>query len=101
MFPKHVTHKSLYLNSGTQIGSQVGEERGVWISGFLKGTMTVANWSQGSVFIVRGREKGGKGPGMNWTCGGGAAVQKKTEGQRREDEEWGRMEHRPGPVPEK
>lgn len=96
-----MTHKSLYLNSGTQIGSQVGEERGVWISGFLKGTMTVANWSQGSVFIVRGREKGGKGPGMNWTCGGGAAVQKKTKGQMREDEEWGRMEHRPGPVPEK
>lgn len=68
-----MTHKSLYLNSGTQIGSQVGEERGVWISGFLKGTMTVANWSQGSVFIVRRREEGGKRAGFEldlWGWGG-------------------------------
>lgn len=90
LFPKHVTHKSLWLNSGTQIGSQVGEETGVRISGFLKGTMP---WLVGLRVqsSLSGEGRGGEGVGVNWTCGGGAAVQKRMKrgggGLRRSGEE--------------
>lgn len=62
----------------------------------------MANWSQGSALIVRGRGEGEEGVGVNWTCGGGAAVRKRVKGAERgrmtSGEEW---KTALGPAPEK